>query len=536
MKKILFILLAFITSASNLTRAEEKMDLKTSLQQVQQAMIWISHLYVDSVNQEKIAGDAIRGILKELDPHSTFMTPEEAREMTQDLEGNFEGIGIRYQMSNDTLVVINTITGGPSEKSGILASDRIVEVNDTVIAGVNISQKEIKRRLRGPKGSSVHLKIKRQGENDLIPFTLTRDKIPFYSIDASYMISPEIGYIKVSRFAQQTHKEMSEAMEKLQKQGMRHIIIDLQNNGGGYLQTAVSMAGEFLKRNELVVYTEGRNEERKDYKTPVSGSMTEGRVVILIDEHSASASEILSGAIQDLDRGIIVGRRSFGKGLVQRPVPLIGGAMIRLTVSHYYTPSGRCIQKPYEKGKKENYDSDILQRFKNGEFTSADSIHFTDSLLYQTRNGRVVYGGGGIMPDIFVPLDTTKTTPSVRNIIARGTYNKYILDYFVTNSQDLKAKYQTLEQFIDHFEVTEEMINDLKHRAIKDSVKINDDEYARNADNLKLQIKANIANNLFETGAYFRIINDLNEIYRKGVEIISDEKEYKRLLKSTPKK
>ena len=507
-------------------------ELKMAIQQIQQAMVWIDQMYVDSIDRQKVAADAIRGMLKELDPHSNYLTPDEVKELNQDLGGNFEGIGVRYQMINDTLVVMSTITGGPSEKAGVMAGDQIVVVSDTTIAGVKMSNKEIQRRLRGPKGSKVDILIRRSGESEYIPFQLVRDKIPVLSVDAVYMVDDHTGYIKISRFAKTTFEEMENAIDSLRAKGMKHLILDLQNNGGGYLETAVQMAGKFLAKNELVVYTKGRNEQRMDYKTREKGSMQNGRLVVLIDEHSASASEILSGAMQDLDRGVIVGRRSFGKGLVQRPIPLIGGAMIRLTVSHYYTPSGRCIQKPYEKGQHESYRSDIDNRYKKGEFTSADSIHFADSLRYETRAGRTVYGGGGIMPDVFVPLDTTKTTPTHRNIIAKGTFNRFVTDHYLTHSKQLHNDYKALDDFIARFEVSDDMLHDLHQRAIADSVKIVDEELERSASILKLQIKASLASNLFEgEGGYYRIINDMNEIYRKGVEIISDEKEYQKLLK-----
>lgn len=532
MKKFLLLLSLYLTALFPTQAESPALNMKTSLQQLQQAYLWIEHFYVDTVNAEKLSADAIRGMLKELDPHSSFLTPEEVRKMNEPLQGNFEGIGVRYQMNEDTLFVINVIIGGPSERVGLLAGDRIVKVNDTLIAGVKMTTDEIQKRLRGPKGSVVKVEVKRNGEQELIPFTITRDKIPVYSVDASFMVTPEVGYIKISKFAQTTHDEMMTAAKALRQQGMKHLIIDLQGNGGGYLGSAVNMAEEFLPANKLIVYTEGRVDKKLEYRTKHDGTLVDGRLVVLIDEQSASASEIFSGAIQDLDRGVIVGRRSFGKGLVQRPVPLPGNAMIRLTVAHYYTPAGRCIQKPYTKGDKANYDKDLYNRFKNGEFLTADSIHFADSLKFYTENGRLVYGGGGIMPDVFVPIDTTRMTKTHRDIIARGTYNKFILNYFEKNQKELKNTYPLLSDFASRFEVSTEMLEQLRQNAVADSIRIDSTEFERSLPVMKMQIKAGIASDLFENGAYYQIINRLNDTYNRGIEIITDSKLYDEILHS----
>jgi carboxyl-terminal processing protease len=516
------------SAASESTTSSEQ-DLKTSLQQLQQAFLWIEHFYVDSVSTEQMSANAIRGILKELDPHSTYLTPTEVRKANEPLEGNFDGIGIHYQMDHDTLMVINTIIGGPSEKVGLRAGDRILTVNDTVIAGVKMSNDEVQRRLRGPKGTVVHIEVKRGAES--VPFDITRDKIPLYSVDASYMAAPEVGYIKVSRFGKNTHEEMMAAADSLRRRGMKHLIVDLQSNGGGYLGSAVDMASEFLPKNSLIVYTEGRAVKRDEYRTSSKGQLTDGRLVVLIDEQSASASEIFSGAMQDLDRGVIVGRRSFGKGLVQRPVPLPGGAMIRLTVSHYYTPSGRCIQKPYTKGDKESYDRDLTNRYRSGELMSADSIHFADSLRCYTLGGRTVYGGGGIMPDVFVPVDTTKVTRTHRNLLARGTFNRYILSYFDEQHDRLKAQYPTLDDYAARFTVSDALLEGLRQRAAADSVKMDSAEWEQSRPLLSLQLKAGLASDLFGTSAYYRIISAADDIYQRAVEIISDEKKYQTLLR-----
>jgi carboxyl-terminal processing protease len=511
--------------------AESEVDLKTAMQQVQQAFLWIEHFYVDSVDVETMSANAIRGILRELDPHSTFLTPEEVRKANEPLEGNFDGIGIHYQMDRDTLVVINTIIGGPSEKVGLRAGDRILTVNDTTIAGVKMDNDNIQRRLRGPKGTVVRVGVQRGTEPELIPFDITRGTIPINSVDAAYLVTPEVGYIKVSRFGKNTHEEMMQAADSLRALGMKHTIIDLQGNGGGYLGTAFDMAGEFLPKGSPVVYTEGRAVKRDEYNTTSKGKYTDGRLVVLIDEQSASASEIFSGAMQDLDRGVIVGRRSFGKGLVQRPVPLPGGAMIRLTVSHYYTPSGRCIQKPYTKGDKASYDRDLSDRYKNGELTSADSIHFADSLRYYTRGGRTVYGGGGIMPDVFVPVDTAKMTRTHRNILARGTYNRYVLRYFNTNHDRLLSRYPKVDDYLTGFTVTPAMLEDLRREAAADSVKMDSTEFEQSRELLSLQLKASLASDLYGTSAYYRAIAPASDILQRAVEIITDEKRYGALLR-----
>lgn len=529
MKKFL-VSLIFIASTINYALA----DVRTAVRQLQQTMTAIEYLYVDTANSDKLSEVGIRAILKELDPHSTYLTPDEVKAMTEDLGGNFQGIGVRYSMESDTLYIINTVVGGPSEKVGILAGDRIMTVNDSVIAGKKFSNTEIQRRLRGPKGSVVKLGIARDGVKDLIIFNVTRDDIPVYSIDASYMVSPTVGYIKISRFALTTPAELKSALEKLNQEGMKDVIIDLQDNGGGYLQSAVEMANLFIEMNKTVVYTMGRMDNKREYRTSF-GDKFEGKIVVLIDEESASASEIFSGAIQDLDRGVIVGRRSFGKGLVQRPIDLAGGGMIRLTVSHYYTPSGRCIQKPYTKGDVESYSKDLINRYNRGELLSADSIQFADSLKYTTEAGRTVYGGGGIMPDIFVPIDTlTKISPNHRTLLARGLVAKYTLEYFKQNQKDLHKKYETFDSFNEGFEVSDDMIADLCKMATADTVKLDSTDVLTKNILLKSQIKGNIAADLFETGAYSQVMNFTNNIFKEGLNIITDDKKYNDILK--PKK
>lgn len=524
MKK--FILLFVILLS---VHAHVRADVRTAISDVQNALLYTDYFYVDSVKTDKLAEDAIRGMLKELDPHSTYLTADEVKSMNEGLGGNFEGIGVRYQMEHDTLFVINTVSGGPSEKVGVMAGDRIIAVNDTTIAGVSMSNKEIQRRLRGDKGTMVKITILR--ENESIDFNIIRDKIPVYSVDGYYMATPEIGYIKVARFALTTPNEVEVALKELEKQGMTSVIIDLQGNGGGYLESAVQLASLFMNKGEMVVYTEGRREPRKNHyanrENPFKGDM-----IVMIDEESASSSEIFTGAIQDWDRGVVVGRRSFGKGLVQRPIELPSGAMIRLTIAHYFTPSGRCIQKPFKKGEHEAYRKDIATRWKNGELLSADSIRLPDSLKFTTHGNRIVYGGGAIMPDVFVPMDTTKVVKSHRTLIARGYYSRWILNYFKENQKKLHELYANFEAFDKGFVVTDKMIDDLCNTARRDSITIVDAEIDSARTVIKEQIKANIASDLFEQGSFIRIMNRRSNTYKEAIDILSDKKRYQKLLES----
>ena len=525
MKKRILSILLCLSVCTSLVKA----DIRSAVQQLQQLMTAIEYLYVDSASVDKLSETGIRSILKELDPHSTYADEAEVKAMNENLGGNFQGIGVRYTMETDTLYIINTVVGGPSEKVGIIAGDRIMTVNDTVIAGKKLSNTDVQKKLRGPKGSHVKLGIARDGEKKLLTFDVTRDDIPVYSIDASYMATPTVGYIKVSRFAATTPEEIGVALDKLTAQGMEDIIIDLQNNGGGYLQSAVEMANFFVPANKLIVYTKGRYEKPREYRTS-AGKKFPGKVVVLIDEESASASEIFAGAIQDLDRGVLVGRRSFGKGLVQRPIEMAGGGMVKLTVAHYYTPSGRCIQKPYTNGDNESYRKDLIDRYNRGELLSADSIHFADSLKYNTANGRVVYGGGGIMPDYFVPLDTTKISPNHRTLIARGIMSKYVLEYFKDNQKNLKNKYKTFEEYDKKFEVTNAMIDELCKKAEEESIELDSTDVLYDNVLLKMQCKANIAADLFETGAFSQIMNRTNKVYTAGLDIITDDKRYSKII------
>lgn len=494
------------------------------LRKLQIAELAISNLYVDNVDEGKLVEDAIRGMLEKLDPHSSYSTPKEVKALNEPLSGSFEGIGVQFNMVEDTLLVIQPVTGGPSEKVGIVAGDRIVSVNDTAIAGVKMSKEDIMRRLRGPKGTKVMLGIVRRGIKDTLSFKVVRDKIPVKSIDAVYMIRPEVGYVRIGNFGATTHDEFCEALEKLTKQGMRNLILDLQGNGGGYLQAAVNIANEFLQKGDLIVYTEGRRMQRAEYKAKGNGKFLDGKIVVLIDEYSASAAEIVTGAIQDQDRGMVVGRRSFGKGLVQRPIDLPDGSMIRLTVSHYYTPAGRCIQKPYTKGDSKDYAMDVMNRLKHGELMSADSIHFADSLkCYTLREHRPVYGGGGIMPDYFVPLDTLAYTKFHRELSAKSYIINANLKYVDANRKALRKRWTSFEDFRRDFVFPKEEIDKMIADAAKDKVLPKDNaELEKTLPKLSMQLKALVARDLWDMSEYFAIINEESEIVRKAVEIIGN--------------
>ena len=499
-----------------------RMGEDSPLRKLQIAEMAITNLYVDSVNEDKLAEDGIRGMIEKLDPHSTYLTAKEVKDANEPLQGNFEGIGVQFNMVEDTLLVIQTVSNGPSERVGILAGDRIVSVNDTAIAGVKMSKEEIMKRLRGPKGTIALLGIVRRGIQDQLTFKVVRDKIPLHSIDAAYMVRPHVGYIRIGNFGATTYDEFCESMKKLQKEGMQSLILDLQENGGGYLHAAVQIAEEFLQENDLVVYTEGRRIQRSEYKAKGGGLFTKGKVVVLVDSYTASAAEIVSGAIQDHDRGIVVGRRTFGKGLVQRPIELPDGSMIRLTVAHYYTPSGRCIQKPYEKGNKRDYSEDMLHRLKNGELMSADSVHFADSLKYYTlKKHRVVYGGGGIMPDEFVPLDTTRYTRFHRELAAKSVIIDANLHYVDQHRKTLQQEYKSFDVYCQRFEVPQSIIDGIMAEAEKKNIKPKDEaERLSTLPYLRLQLKALIARDLWGMNEYYYIMGETNDALTKALTLL----------------
>ena len=495
------------------------------IRKLQIAEMAISNLYVDTVDENKLVEDGIRGMIEKLDPHSSYATAKETKEMNEPLQGSFEGIGVQFNMVQDTLLVIQPIVNGPSERVGILAGDRIVSVNDTAIAGVKMSKEEIMKRLRGAKGSKVRLGIVRRGIAGMLYFTVTRDKIPVKTLDAAYMIRPKVGYIRIGSFGLTTYNEFMEAVNMLKNNGMKDLILDLEENGGGYLLAAVQIANEFLKRNDLIVYTQGRRAPRQEHRADGTGKLLDGKVVVLINEYTASAAEIVTGAIQDQDRGEVVGRRSFGKGLVQRPIDFADGSMIRLTIAHYYTPSGRCIQKPYKKGDKGDYDMDLENRLKHGELTNPDSIHFTDSLKYYTvRKHRLVYGGGGVMPDYFVPLDTTKFTAFHRKLMAKNIIMDTFLKYVDNNRKELKKDYKTFESFKKQYEVPTSLTNQIIAEAKKEKIEPKDsDELKKTLDYMRYQLKSLVARDLWDMTEYFQIWNEQSDIVKKALEVIEKD-------------
>lgn len=504
--------------------AQSNKLLNSPSRKLQLAEFAIANLYVDEVNEGKLVEDAIVSMLKELDPHSTYSNPEEVRELNEPLQGNFDGIGIQFNMATDTLFVIQPVSGGPSEKVGILAGDRIIEVNDTVIAGVKMSTDDVMRRLRGKRGTKVNVKVMRRGVKELLPFTITRDKIPVYSLDASYMVNDRIGYIRINRFGATTGKEFVDALHRLQKMGMKDLILDLQGNGGGYLNAAIEVVNQFLGKKQLIVYTEGRRNPRAEFDAEGNGDFLDGRLAVLVDEFSASASEIVTGAIQDWDRGVVVGRRTFGKGLVQRPIDLPDGSMIRLTVARYYTPSGRCIQKPYE--SIEQYNRDLIDRYNRGEMLSADSIHFPDSLKYKTlRLERTVYGGGGIMPDYFVPVDTTMYTDYYLALRDKGAIVQQNLKWVDARRAEWLKKYKDLRHFDREFEVTPEMLDELKALGETLGVVYKEKEYQLAMPLIKAQLKALIARDLWDMNEYFQVINRLSDSMNKAIELLERPEE-----------
>ena len=492
----------------------------SAIRKLQMAEFAISSLYVDDVDEKELIENAIIGMLENLDPHSTYADPEEVKKLNEPLIGNFDGVGIQFNMVTDTVFIIQPVSGGPSEKVGILAGDRIIEVNDTLIAGVKMSSEEVQRRLRGKKGTEVHVKILRRGVDGLLPFTIVRDKIPVYSLDSSFMATSSTGYIRISRFGATTGQEFSEALQKLKDMGMENLILDLQGNGGGYLNAAIDVANEFLGEGEMIVYTEGRRHPRSEYVAEGNGSFQKGKLVVMVDEYSASASEIVAGALQDWDRATVVGRRSFGKGLVQRPVDLPDGSMIRLTVARYYTPSGRCIQKPYE--SIESYNHDLIDRYNRGEMNSADSIHFPDSLRFKTlKEERIVYGGGGIMPDYFIPIDTTYYSDYYLDLRNKGAINQLNVRLIDQHRSEWLAKYPEFGDYDREFELTEEMLDELKALGERLGVPFKEDEYEISLPVIKTQMKALIARDLWDTGQYYQVISRLNASYLKALELMA---------------
>ena len=530
MKKILFALPLCL--AITLTSTAQR-GMPQGMQKLLNAEYAIASLYVDTVNEDKLIEEAIKGMLESLDPHSSYTDAKETKELEEPLQGEFSGVGIQFNMNKDTLYVIQTIPGGPSERVGIIAGDRIITVNDTTIAGVKMKNSDIQKRLRGKKGTQVTVQVKRAGVKELITFRITRDNIPLHSIDASYMLDEQTGYMRISRFGAKTHEEMIEALKDLKKQGMTQLIMDLSDNGGGYLNAAIDMCNEFLERGQLMVYTEGENSPRNEANANGWGDYKDLHMVVMVNQYSASAAEIFAGAMQDWDRAVVVGRRTFGKGLVQRPFRFDDGSMMRLTVARYYTPSGRCIQKPYDRGDKKAYEKELLDRANVGEYYSLDSIQFNDSLRYTTRlNGRTIYGGGGVMPDVYVPIDTTEYTTYYRDLMAKGITNQYAISYVDKNRKSIAKRYKTVNDFDNGFIITDEMMRDFIALGEKDSVKYDEEKFRTSEALLKDIIKGLIARDVYgSASAYSVIINHRNRDLKAAIEVLNDRERYDRLLR-----
>ena len=488
-----------------------------------EVMHYINKMYVDTVKGSELEEEAIIAMMEELDPHSQYIPKEEFDAVNDPLLGSFEGIGVQFRIVQDTVTIVNTIKGGPSEKVGVMAGDRIVYVDDSLIAGVKIKNDNVMRLLKGPKGTKVKVKNYRRGVKGLLEFTITRDVIPTYSVDIAYLLDDTTGYIKLSKFSATTHREFVEAAKKLKKEGMKRLVLDLRGNGGGYLGEAVDIADEFLPKGSLVVFTEGRFRPKTEFKARKKGLLENMPVAVLIDDESASASEIVAGALQDNDRGTIVGRRSFGKGLVQEQVMLSDNSAIRVTVARYYTPTGRCIQKPFTGGKLEDYLYESVDRYTNGELFSEDSIHLDTTLKYFTPKGKVVYGGGGIMPDVYVPLVNDSTEYYFNRIVNLGVLYQYAFDYCDRHRKELN-RYKTVTEFDRSFRVTDAMFNELVKEAEKKGIKGNEIEKGVARRETDILLKAYIARDLFDDEGFYPLYRPMDDILQKALEALGPVK------------
>lgn len=516
------ILSALILLSSNASLFAQKQELQENIKKIAALYQLVDYAYIDSVDIEELVDNAILETLKELDPHSSYIPRKEIERMEEPLRGSFEGIGITFQIFKDTILVVAPIPGGPSDRLGIMAGDKIIKINDTIAWGDKVNNQYVMDRLRGKKGTTVDVSIYRKGNSDLIDYTIERDKIPINSIDAVFMASQQTGYIKLNRFSATSIDEFKKAVGELREDGMKNLILDLRGNSGGYLNTAVDLSDQFLDGNKLIVYTEGLKSPIQKYQATPGGIFRDGKLVVLIDEGSASASEIVSGAVQDWDRAIVIGRRSFGKGLVQRPFPLPDGSLIRLTTSRYHTPTGRGIQKPYDNGI-EDYYLDIANRIEHGELIHSDSIKFPDSLKYYTPGGRVVYGGGGIMPDIFVPWDSTWISDYYTNLRRKGVLNQFTVQYVDDHRAEILEKYPTVREYMKGFNVDESFMKDFIKFGEDMDVEFEQEGYERSGDYLKVQIKAWMARNLWDISASYEVFTVIDDGFIKALEVIEHE-------------
>ncbi len=501
--------------------SEQKFSLGKKFNKLNEVVNYIENEYVDSVKREQLTDKIITDLLQELDPHSYYISAEETKQMNEPLEGGFDGIGVQFSIQNDTIVVINPVSGGPSEKLGIMPGDRIVKVDGELVAGVNISNSDVMKKLKGPSGTKVKVDIHRSGSNKLLNFDITRDRISIHSVDAAYMIRKDIAYLKISRFSRNTHQEFSEASQEMLQKGMTKMILDLRGNGGGIMSAATDIADEFLANGKLIVYTEGKSRPKESFYASSRGILENIDLVILIDEASASASEIISGAIQDNDRGLIIGRRSFGKGLVQEQSDWPDGSATRLTIARYYTPSGRSIQKPYDKGS-EAYHKEYYQRYENGELESADSVKIADSLEFETESGRKVYGGGGIMPDIFVPIDTTGNSWYLSELYYSGQFYDFCF-YYTDHHREELEKFEGHGEFARNFRVDDQLLREFVDFAEKSGVRKDDEGLEQSEEVIRYRIKAGIARNLYGDEGFYPVVNEEDIVVKKALESFDRE-------------
>ncbi len=531
MKKLLIIIITlFVFQNSSLFSQNnvEPMDQLETTRKATTLLQLINNFYVDTLDMAKLTEKAIVMTLKELDPHSSYISEKNVKKANEPLVGSFEGVGLTFQLFKDTILVIGPIPGGPSDKVGIFAGDKIITVDGEDAYGEDITNQWVMDHLRGKKGTEVTVGIYRKGVNALIDFSIIRDKIPINSLDAAFMLDDKTGYIKLNRFARNSQDEFHEATAKLKALGMKNLVFDLRNNSGGFLGTAMAISDDFLKSGELIVYTEGIHNPRQDLNATDDGVFEKGKLVVLINEGSASASEIVSGAVQDLDRGLIIGRRSFGKGLVQRPFKLPDGSIVRLTVARYYTPSGRSIQKPYDDGVDEYY-KDFANRMEHGELIHPDSIHFPDSLKFATKKGRVVYGGGGIMPDIFIPWDSTRYNDVFAALVRKGVFNSFVNEYLNDNRKTLSKKYKSFDDFNESFELPESDFEEFMAKAIEEKIELETEQFESNISFIKLQIKALLSRNLYETGSYFEVLSPWDREIKKALKVIEEDAKFANL-------
>lgn len=516
MKRIIFATILFISTGVSFAQED------TDFMRLYEVYSFIDRMYVDEVPRKDISEAAIVAMLEKLDPHSTYIPAEEVEQANERINGSFVGVGIRFNILKDTILVVNPIPGGPSEKLGILAGDKIIAVEGETVAGIGIKNSDVREKLLGEKGSKVNITILRGG-SEQIDYVVTRADIPVNSVVSSYMVDKTTGFIKLTNFSKTTDSEVKNEIKRLKKEGMVDLIFDLQGNGGGLLFAAKAVADEFLDKNKLIVYSEGRAQPKSNLNADRKGGFETGRLIILIDESSASASEIVSGAIQDWDRGLLVGRRSYGKGLVQRPIPLSDGSQIRLTIARYFTPSGRFIQKDYE--DLEAYRNDYIDRFEHGEMMHRDSIRFDDSLIYKTLlKKRDVYGGGGIMPDVFVPLDTNEYSKMYRNLSRLGVINTFTISYANSHRKSILSKYKTIESFNERFEIDKKFLDEFfEYTAEQDTNFVySEEDFEISGDLLKVRLKAMLAQNIWDIGAFYQVFNVKNEIFMRGYEALKN--------------